>query len=362
MRILEVTVRPLSVPLVEPFVIATATMTTTRAALVRVQCEGGPFGLGEAACLHPVTEEDQPDVLRTLEAAAPGLRGKELGSVADVAPLLAPLEGSKVARGGMEMALLDALARSRAVPLAELFCEKGAPCMHLVTDITIPILPREEMQRLARKWYARGFSVFKLKVGRDLDVDLGNLEAIASEVPGASYRVDANGGYSSDDAIAFTERCRRMGLRVQCFEQPCARDDLDGQKKVRDGITIPVIADESVRSLEDLERLHAARATDGVNLKIVKVGGIVRAIEIGRRAKELGLSVMVGGMVETRVGMTAGGHVAAALGGVDFVDLDTAFLLASDPFVGGYRADGPKMQLYGEGLGVFEAGTPPSVS
>jgi L-alanine-DL-glutamate epimerase-like enolase superfamily enzyme len=91
----------------------------------------------------------------------------------------------------------------------------------------------------------------------------------------------------------------------------------------------------------------------------VKVGGVARAIAIGRRAKELGLRVMVGGMVETRVGMTAGAHVAAALGGVDFVDLDTAFLLASDPFVGGYRADGPKMQLYGEGLGVFEAGAVP---
>lgn len=356
MRILDVTVRPLSVPLVEPFVIATATMTATRAALVRVTCEGGPFGLGEAACLHPITEEDQPDVLRVLSEIAPTLKGASLGTTADIDPVLGPLAGSPVARAALEMALLDAMARGRGVPLAELFRDNVVPYMHLVTDITIPILPREEMQRLARKWYARGFSVFKLKVGKDLEVDLGNVEAIRDEVPGASYRVDANGGYTSDDAIAFTERCAKMGVRVECFEQPCARDDIAAQKKVKDAITIPVIADESVRSLADLERLAAADATDGVNLKIVKVGGIARAIEIGRRAKELGLRVMVGGMVETRVGMTAGAHVAAALGGVDFVDLDTAFLLASDPFVGGYRSHGPKMQLYGEGLGVFEAG------
>ena len=217
MRILDVTVRPLSVPLVEPFVIATATMTVTRAALVRVTCERGPFGLGEAACLHPVTEEDQPDVLRVLSEIAPRLKGASLEQRTDIDPLLTSLDGSPVARGGLEMALLDALARGRGVPLAALFRENAAPYMHLVTDITIPILPREEMQRLAKKWYARGFSVFKLKVGKDLEADLGNVQAIREEVPGASYRVDANGGYTSDAAIAFTERCRKMGARVECF-------------------------------------------------------------------------------------------------------------------------------------------------
>jgi len=344
---------------VEPFVIATATMTTTRAALIRVTCEGGAFGLGEAACLHPVTEEDQPDVMRVLTEVATKVAGNHLGRRSHIEPMLAPLEGHPVARGGMEMALLDALARIRGVPLAELFTDGAPPAMHLVTDITIPILPREEMQRLAKKWYARGFSVFKLKVGKDLEEDLGNLAAIREEVPGAIFRVDANGGYTSDAAITFAERCVKMGARVECFEQPCARDDIEGQKRVKDKVSVPVVADESVRSLADLEKLAEAKATDGVNLKIVKVGGITRAIEIGRRAKELGLRVMVGGMVETRVGMTAGGHVAAALGGVDYVDLDTAFLLATDPFSGGYRADGPKMRLYGEGLGVFEKQSSP---
>jgi L-alanine-DL-glutamate epimerase-like enolase superfamily enzyme len=306
-----------------------------------------------------VTEEDQPDVLETLTAAAKDLIGARISEPADLDSMLAPLEPRKVARGAMEMALLDALARSRGLPVARLFRQDGADCTHLVTDVTIPILPRDEMQRLARKWYARGFSVFKLKVGRELEEDLANLAAIVEEVPGASYRVDANGGYTADAAITFTERALATGARIECFEQPCAREDVEGQKRVRDAIKLPVIADESVRSLAELEALHAAGACDGVNLKIVKVGGVARAIAIGRRAKELGLRVMVGGMVETRVGMTAGAHVAAALGGVDFVDLDTAFLLASDPFVGGYRADGPKMQLDGEGLGVFEAGAVP---
>ena len=351
----RVTVRPLSIPLLEPFVIASATMTTTRAALVRITCEEGPFGLGEAACLRPVTEEDQGDVVTAINAIAASLCGITFGSVADIEETVSALPVSVVARAGLEMALLDALARSRSIPVHALFDGERAAATHFVSDVTIPILPVPEMQRLARKWYARGFSVFKVKVGRDASADLETLDAILSEVPGASFRVDANGGYSAAEAIAFTQRAIAAKTRLECFEQPCARGDLAGMARVREAISIPVIADESVRSLADLDALVAAKACDGVNLKIMKLGGIGRAIALGKAARAKGLSIMVGGMVETRVGMTAGAHVAAALGGVEFVDLDTAFLLAEDPFVGGYRADGPRMQIYGEGLGVFEA-------
>jgi L-alanine-DL-glutamate epimerase-like enolase superfamily enzyme len=114
-----------------------------------------------------------------------------------------------------------------------------------------------------------------------------------------------------------------------------------------------VIADESVRSSSDLERVHAGGAANGVNLKLAKSGGILAALRIGQRARELGMQVMCGGMVETRLGMAAMGHVACALGGVDYVDLDTAFLLAADPFDGGYSSTGAELHFGGgSGLGV----------
>jgi L-alanine-DL-glutamate epimerase-like enolase superfamily enzyme len=110
---------------------------------------------------------------------------------------------------------------------------------------------------------------------------------------------------------------------------------------------VPVVADESFRGPEDLERLLGARAVHAVNLKLVKLGGPLAALALGRRARAAGLKLMAGAMVETRVGLLAMAHVVAALGGVDWVDLDTAFLLAADPFAGGWTAEGPRLRLTG---------------
>jgi L-alanine-DL-glutamate epimerase-like enolase superfamily enzyme len=116
---------------------------------------------------------------------------------------------------------------------------------------------------------------------------------------------------------------------------------------------VPVVADESFRGAADLDRIVNARAAHGVNLKLVKLGGALASLELGRRARAAGLRLMAGAMVETRVGLLAMAHVVAALGGADWIDLDTAFLLASDPFVGGWSVSGPNIELTGEpGLGV----------
>ncbi|MFW5921116.1 MAG: enolase C-terminal domain-like protein, partial [Polyangiales bacterium] len=131
------------------------------------------------------------------------------------------------------------------------------------------------------------------------------------------------------------------------------KDALPQMARVAAATDVPVIADESVATLADLERVVEAKAADGVNLKLAKSGGLLPALAVGEAAREHGLSVMVGGMVETRLGMSAMGQVAGALGGVSFVDLDTAWLLARDPFAGGYRERGPRYELPDEpGLGL----------
>ncbi len=165
------------------------------------------------------------------------------------------------------------------------------------------------------------------------------LDAIAKSVPDATFRIDANGGFSAKAAIALVQAMERSSIRVECFEQPCATDDLDGMAEVARSTSVPVVADESVKTVADVERLVRLRACRGVNLKLAKSGGLLTALAIGRAARAAGMTIMIGGMVETRLGMTAATHVAAALGGVDYVDLDTAWLLAEDPFDGGYDAD-----------------------
>ncbi|MBS1149802.1 MAG: Mandelate racemase/muconate lactonizing protein [Myxococcaceae bacterium] len=354
-RVEELTVEPLSVPTVDPFVIATGQVQATRSVLVRVTLsdEAGrrQQGLGEGACLPPVTREDQPDALAAVQRAAPKLVGQTFNDLAQlVTALKLQLESTPVARAGIEMAVLDGWARLDGVPLWRWLGGGGVPPA-LVTDMTLPILPPARMVELARQWRALGFTAFKVKVGKSIDADLNVLEQLVKAIPGVTWRPDANGGLSVEEALTYAKAAARLGARLECFEQPCRTTEELAEVAAK--LEVPVLADESVKTLEEFFALKDAKAADGVNLKIAKSGGLMDAFFIGAAARAHGMSRMVGGMVETRLGMTAAAHLAAALGGVEFCDLDTAWLLAEDPFVGGYLAQGPRYTLPDSpGLGV----------
>jgi L-Ala-D/L-Glu epimerase len=359
-RIVVVDAVPLTVELREPFVIATARMDATRAALVRVVLEGEggrrAEGLGEAAALPPVTEEDQPDLLHAVTAARAQLQG---GPVSDLAAaearVAAAFADRPVTRAGVASALADAWARLAGLPLSALLGGDGTAAP-LETDITLPIGAPAYVAELAASYRAAGFRCFKVKIGRDVRADREALRACAAAVPDARFRLDANAGFSARDALTLLDGVVADGLPLECFEQPCARDDLAGMAEVTAHAPVPVVADESFRGAEDLDRLGAARAASAVNLKLAKLGGPLAAVALGREARRRGFGLMAGAMVETRVGIATMAHVVAALGGVDWVDLDTAFLLARDPFVGGYFAEGSRLTLAaGAGSGVRRA-------
>jgi L-alanine-DL-glutamate epimerase-like enolase superfamily enzyme len=365
-RILSVTTEPLEVPLVDPFVIATARVEVTSSVLVRVEVEGPGgrvAGLGEAACLQPVTREGPAEVHAALRATAPALLGRALGAptVEGFAALVGGgLDGVPSARAGLQVALLDAVARAEGRHLVSLLDPAIPLPRRLVSDVTLPILPIERMVTLADEWRARGFRTFKVKVGHDLEKDAAALLAVAARIPGARFRLDANAAFTAAEAITLLRACLAEGLRIECFEQPCAREDHDGLEAVQASVpSVPVVADESLRGPADLDAILARSGRiGGINLKIVKLGGILEALALGRRARAAGLCVMVGGMVETRLGMSAGACLAACFDEV-LTDLDTAWLLASDPFTGGYDADGEVYEVgRGTGHGVSRASAP----
>lgn len=350
--------RALSVPTMDPFVIATGEVHATRSVLVQVVLRDAgdgrtATGLGEGSCFPPVTREDQPEALAALQRIAPSLLGAQVPGLVQLQSMLDGALGElPVARAALEIACLDALARLDAVPLFQWLEGSDAAPPPLETDVTIPLLAPERMAALAQEWWARGFRALKVKVGRHFDHDVKALEAMVQAAPHARFRPDANGGLSPDEALAFLAAARTLGAHVECFEQPC--DTPAELAEVARRTDVPIVADESVKQAKDLDGL----AVDGVNLKIAKSGGLLRARDVGLTAKARGLKVMVGGMVETRLGMTAAAHLAASLGGVDYADLDTAFLLKGDPFHGGYVATGAQLALPdAPGLGITLAGT-----
>lgn len=352
-RLIQLHVSPLGVPLSQPFVIASARVEVTPNALIQlelhdIESDRRVAGWGEAATLFPVTSETQADVLAQLVAVAARL------PITLDAAILRSLK--PCASAGLDMALCDALAKLAGQPLYKML-HTDAISAPITTDITIAIGDPQHMAQLALAWFHGGFTCFKVKVGRDFFQDLRALRAIFAAVPDGRLRIDANGGYSQSEALRLCHELDRLQLPIDCFEQPCATDDLTALSAVTKEAAFDVIADESCKTLEDLDRLLDLRACDGVNLKLVKSGSLRAALAIGQRARENGLSLMVGAMVETRLGITAAVHLATALGGVEYPDLDTAFLLTADPFVGGYEANGAELTLTsGAGLDVAAAG------
>lgn len=352
----SVDAEPLDVPLHEPFVIASGEVSATQSVLVRARLRSASGevaeGLGEGAALPPVTRETGDTALENALEASGRLTGRRVRGLDAVDALLADVAGP-VARAALETALLDALARLGGVPLRTLLGAPPEAPTEFETDITLPIATPAHARELALRWRERGFRLFKVKVGRDVDSDVRVLEAVYEAVPDARLRVDANAGYSVAEALAAARAWESLELPVEAFEQPCGRLALEAMAEVTANVRAPVIADESVASLEDLRRVLRAGAARGVNLKLSKSGGPLSALAIGREARASGMRLMCGAMVETRLGLSAAAHVLSALGGAEFVDLDTAWLLRADPFAGGHEAQGPALRLCAApGLGM----------
>ncbi len=359
-EIVALELRPLRVPLVEPFVISSGAIATTDAVEIALTIEAGgrrARGLGECATLAPVTKERADEI----EAAVGRLEliGRRLPSALDglaLAEASAEPRLGPVARAGLETAWLDALARLDARPLARALAQAslGRDDIRLEheIDVTIPIASPARMGELARAWSARGFRSLKVKVGRGHDEDVRALSAIVRAAPSARLRLDANAALRARDALRLLDAVRALGGDVELFEQPCGERDLDGMAELVRLAGVPIIADESCKTLEDVARLVDANAATGVNLKLVKHGGPLASLAIARAARERGLSLMAGAMVETRLGLAAMLHVVAALGGVDYLDLDTALLLADDPYEGGYESALPTLRLDASAVGV----------
>jgi L-alanine-DL-glutamate epimerase-like enolase superfamily enzyme len=333
---------PLNVPLLAPFTIASARLDHVENVAIRVRLESGVEGWGEVPSLRPVTSEDQSAALGAIEWLRPGILGRDAAGwrqLGEDLPLW--LAEFRATGAGVEMAILDALTRHWGVPLYQFF---GGATNEVTTDITIPICPPEEAAALAARYRTEGFATVKTKVGIDLDADVAMLTAIRDAHPECALILDANEGFDADEALHFLERLRAVGIEPALFEQPAAREDWDGLGRVTHEGGVPVAADESCRSPEDALRIAREGLATVLNIKLVKCG-VVGALEIAAIAKAAGLGLMIGGMVETRLAMGFAAHFVAGLGGFEFIDLDTPLLLADDPVLGGYVANGPRYAL-----------------
>jgi L-alanine-DL-glutamate epimerase-like enolase superfamily enzyme len=255
------------------------------------------------------------------------------------------------------MAVFDAWGQVHGVPLWSLF---GGSTTLVETDMTVTAGDQAHAARSATAIIARGITTIKLKIGaRPWKDDVDRLQAVHEAAPYARIFVDANGGYDASSAQSFLLEVAARNLPLALFEQPLPRDD-PGWRSVAEGSEVPLCADESARSAADVVALAHDGCVRVINIKPMKCG-IVEAVAMWHVARAHGMSLMIGGMVESILAMTASAHLAAGLGGFDFVDLDTPMFIESHPFIGGFRQDGGRLDLShvhaGHGVALADRGT-----
>jgi L-alanine-DL-glutamate epimerase-like enolase superfamily enzyme len=341
---MKLTFEPVDLPTRHAFNIAReAAPRTRRSVLVRIEDRDGAEGWGEAAATpyYGETVESVTAIMPHLSAVMARAADGDLFALERIeAALHQALGRNPSARAAISMALHDLLGKRLGVPVWRLWGldPVDAPRSSFTIGIDTPEVMREKVREAAE------YDILKIKVGTPRDREV--LQMIRDEAPEKTVRVDANTAWTAKEAIRHIPLLEEYG--VEFVEQPLPPEDLEGLRLVRKNSRLPIIADESCEVASDVARL--AGAVDGVNIKLAKCGSLREAIRIVHAARAHGMSVMIGCMVESTLGIAAAMQLAPL---VDYADLDGAALLANDPFYGpGLESDGSLRFNDDPGLGV----------
>lgn len=345
-EIRAVEVQALDLPLKEPFEISLGVQHEASNVLVTVETTAGVTGYGEGSPLPPVTGETQRGALATAEAASEIISGEPVEQYGRlIREVRSTFPGMVTAAFAIETAILDAYCREAGIPMAELFGNAPVP---VETDMTIPILPVEAALDRARDAVDAGYEHLKIKTGSDLDADVERVAAIADAVPTALLKVDANQGWTPKETGTFAARIADRGVDLELIEQPVPASDVTGLADVRDRVSVPIAADESVFTPQDAIRIVCEGAADVLNVKLGKSGPLAAA-DIVSIARGANLELMIGCMLESAIGIHASAHVVAGTNAFSYVDLDGNRLLESDVIE---DSEGPIHEISGPGHGV----------
>jgi L-alanine-DL-glutamate epimerase-like enolase superfamily enzyme len=348
---LEASFERVELPLEEPFGISRGTTVTTENVVVRLD-DGEQVGVGGAA-----PSAHYGETVDTVEAVLPSLLDAVVGLDDALAVDAAHdrmdgvVRDNPAAKAAVDIALHDLAAERADLPLYRYL---GLDPGNAVTSsYTVGLAETGRMRERAAEAVDAGYGVLKVKLGSSPDRDREILEAVREAAPEATVRVDANEAWTPREAVRKSEWLAEFD--VEFLEQPIAAEDPEGLRFVYERSAVPVAADESCITANDVP--HVADRTDIVTLKLMKTGGIRPAVEAIHTARAHGLEVMLGCMLESNASIAAGAHLAPLL---DYADLDGSLLLAEDPYDG---VPMPKAHLdprtfEAPGTGVHDAAPP----
>lgn len=348
---MQIQVRTFTVNKRFPLTISRGTTTQTTNVWVCVEHEevegwgeASPFSVGDHRQSTEVTVTEVQRVKSILETFSPRERQK-------IEQVLLEAELLSAARAALDLALHDWLGKQLGVPLWRLWGldrAKIAP-----TSVTIGINSPEVAQRQVHNWLdGHGESLkvptLKVKLGSPagIDADQAMLMAVREAAPTATrIYVDANGGWSLNDAVKMCHWLAGQGVKY--VEQPLPRGHEAKLPELYGRSPLPIFVDESCFTSRDIPRL--ADRVHGINIKLMKCGGLTEAIRMVHTARAYGLQVMFGCYSDSSLANTAAAHLSPL---ADYIDLDSHLNLVDDPFTGALVQNGRILPDHLPGLGV----------
>jgi L-alanine-DL-glutamate epimerase-like enolase superfamily enzyme len=335
MSALSLSTSILELPLVHPFTIARGSEVSARTVLFRLSWNGLE-GLGETAPIARYNESAET-VTAFFEKQPP--RGDDPYLLDDLLSDDIP----PAARCGLDVALHDMIGKDCGQPLYRLLGLN--PEETPLTSFTIGIGDPETTLRKVAELGTH--PVMKVKLGAGSRASqIETIESIRSKYSG-TIRIDANEGWSAEEAVDFLRELERFG--IEFCEQPIPAGHPEQLRYVREHSAIPIVTDEDSRTAQDLPALIGC--VDGINVKLVKTGGIRGALKMIHTARALKFKIMIGCMVESQILATAAAQLSPL---ADWADIDGPFLTKDDPFAGITYDRGKIVLPDGPGLGVRE--------
>jgi len=347
MKIERVEWYPRDLPRKERFVTSRHSSDIAHVVFVRVDADGLE-GWG-AASPSDVTGESKTSVVEVLPKLAAKLngfafeRGREVADAVDKF-----VQGNPSAKAAIDLAAFDLLGKAKGLPVHEML---GHARDSVMTDRTVGLMDADQGVARGKAFVAEGFHALKVKLEGRVDEDVARVKTMRGAVGNhVLLRTDANQAFTYRHALQFSRQA--YPLVIEFFEQPLAADDLEGMRNLTEASPIAVMADESVVTPHDAAKVAWAKCARLVNLKLMKTGGISRAIEANAICESAGLPTMLGCNAESSLSIAAAVHVAMSQRNARFADLDSHFNLAEDPATGLELEDGHLKVSGKPGLGM----------
>lgn len=322
-----------------PFRTSKAVRTDKETIWVRIS-DQGVEGWGEV-----VPMDTYRQTLESADATLSAIRDRRFASAKAlgeaVSGLVAEFDGQLATIAGIEAAYMDWWGKAEQVPAGRLLGIEGRNIPRTSFSLGIERDPQVLAEKVLE---AASYPILKVKLGLDNDLEI--IRTIRKEAPSATIRVDANMAWTVDQGLALMPKLAELG--VEFVEQPVPAHDLEGLKRLKSAGILPIVADESCVTPEDISGLR--ECVDGINIKLSKCGGMRQGLKMIQLSRGAGLRVMLGCMVESSLGIAPAVHLAPL---ADWLDLDGHLLLAKDPFTGIGGQNGVLRLPTEPGLGVF---------